>query len=301
MVNKNNIITIKEPTLFSFAECLWFLDRNYDDCAHTVQQNAVWKALQLGEEHYLLKIYETDKTINIEVLIGSLNVASKKLIEDFVTEWFDLDTNLEPFYKLLKKDKQLSYMYKDFCGLRLMGITDLFESLCWCIIGQQINLSFAYKLKRRLVERYGTKLEYEGTSFYIFPDFKVLAQASAEELKAMQFSSAKAAYLINTAQAFSNGLLSKSILKSLPDGETRHKLLTSFRGIGTWTANYVLMKTIRDPNSIPHGDAGLLKALMNHGIIKDKKDTKNIKLFFERYKNMESYIVIYLWRSLAIH
>ncbi|MBO9703045.1 MAG: DNA-3-methyladenine glycosylase 2 family protein [Sporocytophaga sp.] len=301
MVIKNNIITVKKPPLFSFAECLWFLDRNYDDCAHTVKQDAVWKALQLGEENYLLKIYEKDKTIKIEVVVGPASAKSKKLIESFVVEWFDLNNNLEPFYKALRKDKQLSYMYKDFYGLRLMGITDLFESLCWCIIGQQINLSFAYKLKRRLVERFGIKLEYEGSLFYIFPDFKALAQASAEELKAMQFSSAKAAYLINTAQAFSDGLLSKSILQSLPDEESRHKLLTSFRGIGTWTANYVLMKTIRDPNSIPHGDAGLLKALINHDIIEDKKDTQKIKLFFERYKNMESYIVIYLWRSLAIH
>ncbi len=301
MASKNNIIKIKEPPLFSFAECLWFLDRNYDDCAHTVRQDAVWKALQLGEEVYLLKIYEKDKIINTEVLVGSVNTKSKMLIEAFVIEWFDLNNDLEPFYNALKKDKQLVYMYKDFYGLRLMGITDLFESLCWCIIGQQINLSFAYKLKRRLVERYGTKVEYEGSSFYIFPDYNILTHASTDELKEMQFSSAKASYLINIAKAFSEGKLSKNILKALPDIESRHKLLTSFRGIGTWTANYVLMKTIRDPNSIPHGDAGLLKALLNHDIIEDKKDYKSIKLFFERYKNMESYIVIYLWRSLAIH
>jgi DNA-3-methyladenine glycosylase II len=297
---KNSIITIKEPPLFSFKECIWFLDRNYDDCAHIVKQDTVWKALQLGEEQYLLKIYEKDNNINIEVLVGAVNTKSKKLIEGFITEWFDLNYDLAPFYNTLKKDKQLAYMYKDFYGLRLMGITDLFESLCWCIIGQQINLTFAYKLKRRLVERYGTKLDFEGSSFYIFPDFKILAQASTDELKEMQFSSAKASYLISTAQAFAEGKLSKNILKALPDVESRHNLLTSFRGIGTWTANYVLMKTIRDPNSIPHGDAGLLKSLLNHNIIEDKKDTKSIKLFFERYKNMESYIVIYLWRSLAV-
>ncbi|GAL86642.1 3-methyladenine DNA glycosylase [Sporocytophaga myxococcoides] len=300
MINKNNIITIKKPPHFSFTECLWFLDRNYDDCAHSVKQDAVWKALKLGEDLYLLRIYEKDKFLNIEVLVGSVNVKSKKLIEAFVIEWFDLNNDLESFYSALKKDKQLAYMYKDFYGLRLMGITDLFESLCWCIIGQQINLSFAYKLKRRLVEQYGTKMEYQGSLFYIFPDFKILAGASTDELKEMQFSTAKASYLISIAKAFSEGKLSKNILRTLPDMESRHKLLTSFRGIGTWTANYVLMKTIRDPNCIPHGDAGLLKAFINHNIIEDKKDSKNIKLFFERYKNMESYIVIYLWRSLAI-
>src|SRR6478735_1212717 len=98
MAIKSNIITIKEPPLFSFEECLWFLDRNYDDCAHTVQQDAVWKALKLNDENYLLKIYEEDKTINVEVLIGAVSAKSKKLVEAFVMEWFDLNNNLEPFY-----------------------------------------------------------------------------------------------------------------------------------------------------------------------------------------------------------
>jgi DNA-3-methyladenine glycosylase II len=100
---KNSIITIKEPPLFSFKECIWFLDRNYDDCAHIVKQDTVWKALQLGEEQYLLKIYEKDNNINIEVLVGAVNTKSKKLIEGFITEWFDLHYDLAPFYNTLKK------------------------------------------------------------------------------------------------------------------------------------------------------------------------------------------------------
>jgi 3-methyladenine DNA glycosylase/8-oxoguanine DNA glycosylase len=78
------------------------------------------------------------------------------------------------------------------------------------------------------------------------------------------------------------------------------KLLTAIRGIGVWTANYALMKTLKQLQAIPYGDVGLLNALLNHGLIKDKKDTAGIEQLFRRFKGWESYLVFYLWRSLAM-
>jgi DNA-3-methyladenine glycosylase II len=80
-----------------------------------------------------------------------------------VSGWFDLERNMDPFYSLLRHDVRLFYMADAFAGLRIVGIPNLFEALCWSITGQQINLTFAYKLKRRLVETYGTHLELNFT------------------------------------------------------------------------------------------------------------------------------------------
>ncbi|WP_315821020.1 hypothetical protein [Paraflavitalea speifideaquila] len=87
-------------------------------------------------------------------------------------------------------------MTRDFKGFRLIGIHDLYEALCWSIIGQQINLNFAYTLKRRLVETYGQKLAVKGQSLYIFPEPAVLQHASIEDLRRQQFSVRKAEYLL---------------------------------------------------------------------------------------------------------
>ncbi|MEO6684533.1 MAG: DNA repair protein, partial [Dyadobacter sp.] len=162
-----------------------------------------------------------------------------------------------------------------------------------------INLTFAYKLKRRLVEKYGTYIPFDNKTFYIFPSFKILAEANPADLKTMQFSAKKSEYIIGIAKLFAAGKLSKEILLSLPDHKERQKMLVSVKGIGVWTANYALMKCLKEQSSIPYGDSGLLQALLLHKIISDKKDNLQISDFFQKMRGWESYIVFYLWRSLA--
>lgn len=62
-----------------------------------------------------------------------------------------------------------------------MGIPDLFEAIAWGILGQQINLTYAYTLKRRLVEKFGTSVEYEGKRFWLFPTPDVIANLTVED------------------------------------------------------------------------------------------------------------------------
>ena len=69
----------------------------------------------------------------------------------YIWEWFDLGQNIEGFYQLASKDNILKELTKRYDGLRIVGIPDLFEALVWAIIGQQINLTFAYTLKKRFV------------------------------------------------------------------------------------------------------------------------------------------------------
>jgi DNA-3-methyladenine glycosylase II len=290
-------ILIPIPSNFSFSECLWFLDRNFDDCMHCVRNGEVRKAVVRNGKPVLINISATESHIVVEPLKGEVD---KQALRAYIDEWFDLGTDLQPFYSLLQANSALAYMADEYAGLRLVGIPDLFEALCWSIIGQQINLTFAYKLKRRLVEKYGTGIEYDCVVYHMFPAPEVLAAVTIEDLRTMQFSGSKAQYLIDTAKAFADGAMSRQLLEKLPDFTSRQQALTSLRGIGLWTANYVLMKTLKDPNAIPYGDAGLLNALLKHGLIIEKKDTVGINKLFSQFKGWESYLVFYLWRSLAV-
>ena len=285
------------PADFSFAECCWYLDRGLDDCVYKVKGERIVKALRLDGRELLMEVAGGDGCLEVTILQGA---AEKDRLTAYIREWMDIDRDLAPFYRLLGKDKRLHYMRKDFRGLRLVGIVDLFEALCWSIIGQQINLKFAYMLKRRLVEKHGSFFSHEGETYHIFPDCKVLAEVDVEDLRAMQFSRSKATYLTGLAEAFARGELSREKLLSLPDRESRLQALMEIKGIGIWTANYCLMKSLRDPSGIPHGDTGLLTALANHGVIGDRKELKKIERFFSVYKGWESYLVFYLWRSLSV-
>lgn len=288
---------IPVPDQFSFGECLWFLNRNFDDCMLTIRDNCIYKALELEGQKILIRVSEEQAGICVETLVGS---ADKELIISYISEWFDLDRDIQPFYTLLSAEHSMAYMIQEYHGLRLVSITDMFEAICWSIIGQQINLTFAYKLKRRLVELFGSQVVYEGQPYYVFPEPEVLAGTTAEELRALQFSQKKAEYIIVVAKAFAEGHISKQRVSGLATLPEKQKLLTDMKGVGIWTANYVLMKCLREPDCIPHGDVGLLQALQNHRVIEKRYETDVIARFFGKYRGWESYLVFYLWRSLSV-
>ncbi|RYZ46119.1 MAG: DNA-3-methyladenine glycosylase 2 family protein, partial [Sphingobacteriales bacterium] len=211
-MNPGTRLSLPANGIFNFEECLWFLNRDYDDCMHSIDSNTLHKATRIDEKPCLLSITGDDKQIQAIVLQGE--TGHREGAAAFIRQWFDLDRDLTPFYTLLQTHKKLAYMADSFYGLRRIGIPDIFEALCWSIIGQQINLSFAYRMKRRLTERYGTHLSYEGKQHWLFPQPAVLAGADVDELRAMQFSQKKAEYLIGLAQLFASGKLSRAILES---------------------------------------------------------------------------------------
>jgi len=294
-----NPLLIPKPSLFSFEECLWFLNRNYDDCLHIIEPGKLSKAVVLNGHHIAFTLQSNDTHLILNLESGQGTPVLKQALQQYIVEWFDLERDIQPFYQLLEKHRKLGYMTRDYAGFRLIGIHDLYEALCWSIIGQQINLPFAYTLKRRLVEQHGTQLEVNRQRLFLFPRPAVLQNISVEELRRLQFSTRKAEYLIHLSRLFADGSISKEKLQQCGNYQEQVDLLTSVRGIGIWTANYALMKSLKQMQAIPYGDVGLLNALANHQLISDRKDSASVTQLFKRFKGWESYLVFYLWRSLS--
>ena len=199
---------------------------------------------------------------------------------------------------MAEHDILLKQAVTQFYGLRNMGIPDLFEALCWGILGQQINLSYAYTLKRRLVESFGRSMEWEGKRYWLFPNPEDIAQLTVEDLSELKMTVKKCEYLIGVAQLMVEGSLSKELLRSVGDFKVAEKMLTKIRGIGPWTANYVLMRCLRFSNSFPIDDVGLHNAI-KHVLGTSRKPTKEeILKLAAPWKNWESYATFYLWRFL---
>lgn len=286
---------IPTPAHFSWTECLWFLDRNFDDCSHAVSQNKVRKVIENDEKLVLIEISYAPNELNITTLVGQENIEK---IKAFVTDWFDLNTDLKAFYEKLNQDTNLSFLSKNYEGLRLMNIPNLFEALCWAIIGQQINLKFAYSLKRRLVELYGQKILFENTAYWYFPSPQDLVNMDEILLKEKQFSFSKIKYIQNTAEAFVNATITKEKIQQLPK-ETILSQLTAIKGIGKWTAEYALMKSLKCPTALPISDAGLNNAIKTIYQLPQKPSNNEVIKIFEPYQGQEAYLTLYLWRSLV--
>ena len=165
------------------------------------------------------------------------------------------------------------------------------------VLGQQINLQFAYTLKQRFVEQFGESLEFQGQRYYLFPSAEKVSQLRPDQLLALQFSRQKASYTIGIAQAFAEGKISRAKLAGLPLDEAK-EVLMKIKGIGNWTENYALMKTFRYPDAFPLEDAGLHNAIKNQLGLKSKPNLKRVKMIFKKYKGWEAYATLYLWKSL---
>jgi DNA-3-methyladenine glycosylase II len=290
-------ISIPTPGEFSFDWCLSYLKRSPREVLHRIEGESVVKAIPIYGETVVFSVSFYDESLQVELLTKHSSKIVKESIIAYVTEWFDLITNLGPFYAMAKKDDLLKNLVRKYYGYRIVGQPDLFESVIWAVLGQQINLQFAYTLKQRFVEQFGESAKIKGQKYFLFPSPQVVAKLTPDQLLLLQFSRQKAAYTIGIAQVFVEGKMSKELLKGLSLQEAKQELI-KIKGIGNWTANYALMKTFRHPDAFPLEDAGVHNAIKNLLHLKSKPSLNHVKKLFKKYKGWEAYAILYLWKSL---
>ncbi|MEB9505310.1 DNA-3-methyladenine glycosidase II [Bacillus anthracis] len=297
----SNALTLTVPTEFRFQENLRYLSRSNNECMFHIEDNKIYKVIPVHDVNPLVEIsMNADDTIQIRFL-GEAYISAKPIrdaVANYVTEWFDLTTDLAPFYTLAKHDVLLQRPIEQYYGLRTLGIPDLFEALSWGIIGQQINLTYAYTLKRRLVETFGSYVEWNDRKHWIFPTPETIANLHVEDLKNLKMTTRKCEYLIGIAKLITEGNLSKESLLQTQDVKIAEKQLTAIHGIGPWTAHYVLMRCLRFPSAFPIDDVGLHNAIKYITGSKSKPTKQEIKDFAANWINWESYATFYLWRVL---
>ncbi|MEI5907971.1 DNA-3-methyladenine glycosylase 2 [Bacillus spongiae] len=295
--NKKTII-IHPPKEFSFEECLVFLGRSNQEMTHQIKDGYLYKLMKLNGKRILLKISGQSREITIDFPLGPLLKNERMLIAKYVWDWFDLERDLCSFYDIAYQDEILRPIVQKYDGLRMIGISNLFEALTWAIIGQQINLPFAYALKKRFIEQFGEPLEFEGQTFWLYPTPEKIAALSVEDLRNLQFSVRKAEYVIEVASKVANGTLTKvDLLQNENDDEIK-KTLMNIRGIGEWTAHYVMMKCLHSSSAFPITDVGLHNALKQALGLHRKPSLPEIKGMSKKWDGWEAYATIYLWRSL---
>lgn len=163
-----------------------------------------------------------------------------------------------PVAALAARDERVAGLVEDFPGFRPPLVVDPFEMLVSAICAQQLNLRFATTLRRRLVERYGIPHPVLGATVWEFPSPSRLAQVEGEELQALQFSSAKARSLIELGRAAVEGALAG--LEELSE-EAIVDRVTSLRGVGRWTAEWLMARCLARPDVVAAGDLGVRKAV----------------------------------------
>jgi len=176
---------------------------------------------------------------------------------------FGLDFDLPGFYRMAKADRALAPLVERLYGLRPTLAPTPLEMLVGSITAQQVNLSFAFACRARLVRRWGTAVRVRGGDVYAFPDAAALAGARVRELRALKYSTRKAEYIRDLARAVVSGGLDLDALADAPNAEVIERL-TGLRGLGRWTADWFLARCCGRGDVCPAGDLAVRKAFEHH-------------------------------------
>jgi AraC family transcriptional regulator of adaptative response / DNA-3-methyladenine glycosylase II len=203
----------------------------------------------------------------------------------------DLDADPVAVDDHLGADPLLGPLVREAPGTRVPGHVDGAELAVRAVLGQQVSVAGARTLAARLVRSHGERLAAaDGGLTHLFPTPGALAAMDAAELA---MPKARARALLGLARALDDGAIQ---LDGGADRSATEEALLALPGIGPWTASYIALRALGDPDAFPSGDVGLRNALrrLGHGA-----EPVALASLAEGWRPWRAYAVIHLWRTLG--
>ncbi len=196
-----------------------------------------------------------------------------------------------PFEKLVAK-LRMPNLIAGRKGLRIAQTPSVFDGLIWAIAGQHINFSFAGMLKRRLTQLAGEPFHED---LFAPPTPEQVAALAPTRLLKAQFSRQKAECLIEVSKKIVSGELNLNGLSEMSATRAMRTLL-SLKGLGPWSVNYVMMRSLGFLDCLPVGDTGLASGLERLFEV-ERPDPKTAKKLMAPFSPYRSLATAHLWRS----
>jgi len=256
------------------------------------------RVLELGEQLVLYGVREDGlpgkPALRVRILAGPDNDRAQRAVAAEVARQFSTDLDLQPFYALAEADPVLRQLIVHFRGMRVPQAPHVYEILISAVIEQQVNLSFAHKVKKVLIETYGRGLDFEGRRYSAFPEPAALAITSPRELLPLQVSGPKARYIITISRLILDGTLDLEKLRELEPALAHEKLL-ELKGVGHWTAQYVGLRALGHLDCLPAADVGLRKVIQYSYGQRKRPTPERVQKMARAWQGWRSYATFYLW------
>jgi AraC family transcriptional regulator of adaptative response / DNA-3-methyladenine glycosylase II len=210
----------------------------------------------------------------------------------FITEririMFDLNADWAAIVQNLRTDPVLVTQVDSGPGLRVPGCWNGFELATRAILGQQITVKGATTLAGRMVSSFGKPFSSANGLTHLFPTPEILADAS---LSSIGLTGARAGTIRALARAVCEGRI---IFERVVDSDAFLNRLCEIPGIGKWTAQYVAMRALGEPDAFPSGDLGLLHSMA-------LGSPHQLERHAEAWRPWRAYAAMYLWRIASRH
>jgi len=278
--------TIALPAGYPLGYLLRALSRDTQSVTGKLEGDHYTSVAQLGSGPVLLRLALAPKAIEVEISNGSALEAHA-----LVVGLAGLEQDAAAFARLARR-LGLARLVAGRAELRISQTPSVFDGLLWSIVGQQINFAFACTLKRRLIERASRPL---AENLFAPPTPADIAALAPEDLLPLQFSRQKAGYVIATARLAAEGGLDLAALRAMSATRVERTLL-AVRGLGPWSVNYLMMRSLGFADCVPLGDTGVTSGLQALLELEERPDVAATRRLMAIFSPHRSLATAHLWQ-----
>ena len=253
-----------------------------------VENGAYRRTIRLPATQGTITVRHAPKGHAVQLEVDMNDSRELMAVVERVRRMFDLDANPQAIHQALTQDPLIAKRINIAPGLRLPGAWDPFETVVRAVVGQQVSVKGAVTQLGRIACLAGPRVHAEGhprlTRF-----FPSAAELGETDLSTLGMPQKRKATLRETSQQVVSGALRLDMTDDLP---SFINILTAIPGIGDWTANYVAMRALGEPDAFPASDLGILNALREG---EDRPTVKQAIARAEAWRPWRAYAAVYLW------
>jgi AraC family transcriptional regulator of adaptative response / DNA-3-methyladenine glycosylase II len=261
---------------------LAFLAARATTGVEVVDRGCYRRSISLHGSHGYFEVALDNANDALAVRVQFGNPRSLFLIIERIRAMFDLNADWTEIVRGLRGDPDLATRLRTHPGLRVPGCWDGFELATRAILGQQVSVKGATTLAGRIAQTYGQAFLLASGLTHLFPTAEVLADA---KLTSVGLTNSRAATIRDLARAVCDKTIS---FDGSVESDSLLKRLCEIPGIGDWTAQYVAMRALGEPDAFPSSDLGLLRAL-------SQSSPRELERRSEQWRPWRAYAAMYLW------
>ena len=235
--------------------------------------------------------------LSVELQGEGLTSDNVEVATDKVAWILGVGQELEPFYASAQGDPAMAAITQRFHGLHMPHTASVFEALVLAILGQQIATNVARIIRTLLIETYGPRQTIDGETYYAFPRPETLAALRVEDLRGMKLSQRKAEYVHGIA---CTALDDPEFIEGLHhlDDKAVVRQITSLRGVGNWTAQWLLIRALGRPDALPLGDLALRRVVSRLYFQDEPLNDTQVEEFCRRWSPYRTYATTYMFTAM---
>jgi DNA-3-methyladenine glycosylase II len=231
--------------------------------------------------------------LRVAVAGQSPRAAVKAAVTSALGRLLGLGIDLAAFYRFAAHQGRLGRLARRFRGMKPPRFATVFEGVVNAIACQQVTLTLGIRLLNRLAASYGPALPGGDDAAHAFPRPEDLAGLRPEALRRLGFSRQKGRAMIELARSITEGRFDPDELAGLPDEEAVERL-RGLRGVGRWTAEYVLLRGLGRTNIFPGDDVGARNNLQRWLHLVGPLDYEGVRRTLARWQRFGGLIYFHL-------